>query len=99
MTPSLLSVSEEDEVVILCVADGFGHQFALDWNLANGGSLPPGVQQNGKELVISATTRSHAGLYVCSVSNAAGTTQTNATLLVYCKCNLSHNYKSQVYQV
>ena len=85
VTP-LISVIEEDEVTFLCVVDGFGHQFTLDWSLANGGSLPPGVQQNGRELVISAATRSHAGLYVCSVSNAAGTVQVNITLLVYCKC-------------
>lgn len=51
----------------------------------NGSSLPSGVQQNRKQLFIAAASRQHAGLYVCSVSNAAGVDQDGTTLVVYCK--------------
>ena len=85
ITPSLISVSEGEEVSLLCEAEGVG-PLNIKWEIvANESSLPAGVQQNGNELSIAAAARSHAGTYVCSVSNLAGVTQHNVTLNIYSK--------------
>ena len=81
---SSISVNEGDEVSIVCNSEGIG-SLTVNWKKANGSSLPPGVHQNGKELIIAAATRYHTGTYVCIVSNLAGEDETTATVIVHCR--------------
>ena len=85
VTLSLTSVTEGEEVNIVCRGEGVG-PLSVEWRTANLTSLPEGVNQRGQELFISAVSRYHVGTYVCLVSNPAGVDQDNATLVVYCKC-------------
>ena len=86
ITPSPIYVTEGDPVSIVCEARGSG-PLTVSWSMSDGSPLPMGVQEDGNILFIaSASSSSHPGTYVCSVSNIAGTEQAEADLTVFCKC-------------
>ena len=61
----------------------------VSWTLSNENALPLGAQENGTELVIVAANSSHPGIYICSVSNLAGTGQDEVSVTVHSKYSLS----------
>ena len=82
ISPEAATINEGDEVRFQCVPGGSG-QLSVEWGLADGRRLSDRAEQNGNELVISDADKSHAGVYVCSVSNLAGTFTANVTLNVF----------------
>ena len=84
ITPSSVSISEGEEVRLMCNAQGSG-ALTVTWTMSDGSPLPVGVQENGNSIFIALATSSHSGMYVCSVSNLAGTARDEATLTVYCE--------------
>ena len=84
VTPSSISVNEGEPVRLVCEVTG-SEPLNVSWTLSGGGPLPPGVQENGTELVIAAANSSHPGTYVCSVSNRFSISQDEATVTVRCK--------------
>ena len=84
ITPSSISVIEGEPVRLVCEATG-SDPLVVSWTLSDGSPLPPGVLENGTELVIAAANSSHPGTYVCSVSNLAGTSQDEANVTVHGK--------------
>ena len=63
-----------------CVAGGT--ETTVEWGPQ---PLPSGVVQSGSDLVIAQATRDHAGQYVCTVSNSAGSVTSTASLTVNCE--------------
>lgn len=78
--PLTLSTDLEEMVTFQCVAGGT--QTTVTWGPQ---PLPSGVVQSGSDLVIAQASRDHAGQYVCTVSNSAGSVTSTATLTVNCE--------------
>ena len=88
VSPSFISVNEGELVRLVCEVTG-SEPLNVSWTFSDGSPLPLGAQENGTELVIASANSSHPGMYVCSVSNLAGTSQDET--------NVTVNSKSLIY--
>ncbi len=84
VSPSYQAVDEGEAVQFQCQATGT--EPTVRWSREGDQPLPNGVIQNGDNLVIDSVSRSHAGDYVCIVTNIAGNTNSSvAELTVFCE--------------
>ena len=88
MEPPTQTVLAGTRVTYQCIANGtLPH--TVQWRFGTTSNLPAGVSVQEDTLVINSTDRSHAGTYVCVVSDKINMVMRNAILQVKCE-HLEH---------